>query len=426
MENVHSRKLQMYEKFINSHVEVFTLFIALTSVPQLIAQSDIDLQVQRAVNVSYKTRVGKSYQAYQGRDVSQLSPLGAPVAGNGGRVTFFYNLSDDQTLFFKVNEAESAETPDSGPTLEGRIAAIELKLSSTDDRMAHLALVSQVELVDKDFSGFDFTGLKLVESHSIDVDYSHAVFKDADLRGAAFVYGSLRGSVFMGANLLNAKFDGVAGMEEMRFRHRSQETVDMRDSDFRDSNLEETEFYGVDLTGATFIGARFHNTNFRDSNLSGADFSGCDLTNVLFGLGVELKGTILDPSKLSPKWALVWTLINVGADGVELEGANLYETSLDGVSLRSKNLSGVNLSSASLRGADLIGTNLTGAKLGNVNFTDAQLIGAILVDAALSSADFTRADLTSANLTGAKDFNPNQEGIIFKNTVMPDGTVRTD
>jgi hypothetical protein len=42
----------------------------------------------------------------------------------------------------------------------------------------------------------------------------------------------------MGANLLNAKFDGVAGMEEMRFRHRSQETVDMRDSDFRDSNLE--------------------------------------------------------------------------------------------------------------------------------------------------------------------------------------------
>jgi hypothetical protein len=38
----------------------------------------------------------------------------------------------------------------------------------------------------------------------------------------------------------------------------------------------------------------------------------------------------------------------------------------------------------------------------------------------------TNADLTDAILLNSTGFDPDQPGIIFNNTTMPDGTIRTD
>ncbi len=48
-----------------------------------------------------------------------------------------------------------------------------------------------------------------------------------------------------------------------------------------------------------------------------------------------------------------------------------------------------------------------------------------LTEAILSEADMEGGDLSGAALLGAKGFDPNQAGIVFDNTMMPDGTIRS-
>ena len=70
-----------------------------------------------------------------------------------------------------------------------------------------------------------------------------------------------------------------------------------------------------------------------------------------------------EDARLDPKWRLVWELVNEGAGGRDL------------------------------RGADLAGANLTGANLDGADFTDADLRGADLTEASLIGADLTAAML---------------------------------
>jgi Pentapeptide repeats (8 copies) len=66
---------------------------------------------------------------------------------------------------------------------------------------------------------------------------------------------------------------------------------------------------------------------------------------------------------------------------------------------------------ASLHGADLTGANLTGTNLRNVDLSGANL----------SDADLTEADLKGAQLTDAE-----LDGVVWDNTVCPDGTSSDD
>lgn len=79
----------------------------------------------------------------------------------------------------------------------------------------------------------------------------------------------------------------------------------------------------------------------------------------------------------------------------QLPGALLMDGDFRGASMRDSNLEAADLSQADLREADLTGTILR------------------------------NANLTEANLRGAVGFDPDQEGIVYRNTLMPDGTLRS-
>ncbi|WP_299488135.1 pentapeptide repeat-containing protein [Acaryochloris sp. IP29b_bin.137] len=147
-----------------------------------------------------------------------------------------------------------------------------------------------------------------------------------------------------------------------------------------DSFLSQVNLSGIDLSGSVleerfmertnFTKAILRETNFFESVLDGAIFREADLTNA--------------------------SLYFADLDRADLTHAKLIEANLGGASMI-----GANLTGADLTGADLHGTYLDGA-----NLTDANLFEAFIGD---QEAGFAYL-----------------ETAIFCNTIMPDGTIRTD
>jgi hypothetical protein len=99
----------------------------------------------------------------------------------------------------------------------------------------------------------------------------------------------------------------------------------------------------------------------------------------------------LDPKRKGTLLTFLYEakLINYGSAIISLKGANLFETDLS--------VSGADLSRADLRGANLQGATLNGT-------------------------DLFETDLSDANLEGANLRNANLTGVIWRNTICPDGT----
>ena len=121
----------------------------------------------------------------------------------------------------------------------------------------------------------------------------------------------------------------------------------------------------------------------------------------------------------------------------ELCGANLSYTDfggayfdqllLENTNLKRSNLRGavfslVSLSLANLEGADLCGASIGLSDLGGANLTDSNLSGAYLEGTSFGFANLTRANLSGAQVSDRTDFR----NTIFSETVMPDGSVRSD
>ena len=121
----------------------------------------------------------------------------------------------------------------------------------------------------------------------------------------------------------------------------------------------------------------------------------------------------------------------VDLSGADLSSVDFGERSLRGVIYNKKiKFSNANLSSANLRNAFMQFVNLNNANLNNANLErtlleGANLKGANLKGANLCSTNLAGADLTNADLSGATwGFNP--KDAIFNNTILPDGTIKTD
>jgi uncharacterized protein YjbI with pentapeptide repeats len=110
------------------------------------------------------------------------------------------------------------------------------------------------------------------------------------------------------------------------------------------------------------------------------------------------------------KTRLIWEIVNPGVAGRNLSSRDLR----DAVLVRG------DLSSCILTNTDFSLSFLIEANLSNANLTDARLFGVDLTSANLSGSDLTRANLRTAT-TDSTDFT----NAIFKDTVMPDGTVRS-
>jgi uncharacterized protein YjbI with pentapeptide repeats len=132
------------------------------------------------------------------------------------------------------------------------------------------------------------------------------------------------------------------------------------------------------------------------------DFSGAYLDE-----GTKLTGANLSGINLSGSTLAEAGLDTVNFSGANLQGAHFGQSTLFDTNLRSANLSKAILSHASLDRSDL---------------TDCQLVGANLEAASLMNVNLTRANLTDALISE----DTYLKGVLFSETIMPDGTIRDD
>lgn len=118
--------------------------------------------------------------------------------------------------------------------------------------------------------------------------------------------------------------------------------------------------------------------------------------------GADLRGANLDDVLLAGGFLL---------DGADLSNATLQRAAVGYASLR-----GANLTGAVVIAANFYGTDLTGANFTRVDAREAIFGAAVLTD----------LNLAQANLLDARSFDDTAPGIRFLNTVLPDGSVRTD
>ena len=119
-----------------------------------------------------------------------------------------------------------------------------------------------------------------------------------------------------------------------------------------------------------------------------------------------------------------YSLPGVVLSRADLSDVFLYRQMLEGASFSRANLSNVCLSQSNLRNSNLSWCNLSGSDLYNACFWGANLSGANLTGANMESVWLDGVKLSNVNLTGA--VNVFLEGVIYDNTTMPDGSVRSD
>lgn len=135
--------------------------------------------------------------------------------------------------------------------------------------------------------------------------------------------------------------------------------------------------------------------------------------------GLNLSGIDLRYSDLHP--FVFFTEINLS--GGDLRGLDLSNRNIERANLSGADLSFADLYRSDLSGANLSGANLSGAKLQetilcDANLTRVDLSGSFLMDTYLGSND-----LTEANFIYARDLKTSID-CRFKNTIMPNGSIR--
>lgn len=174
------------------------------------------------------------------------------------------------------------------------------------------------------------------------------------------------GSVLV-SNLVGANLDGAVMVG-----------WDLSNKDFTNAHFGLATIGSSDLTGATFTGAHFNG-----GRLHHLDFSGHDLTGVVFDDGIM--------------------------SDMDFSGANLTNAQIGTGLFTAIN---TNFSNANLTNADI-----QWGFYDDVDFTNANFSGAEFIWDSNSDFRFTRVNFTGVDLTGF-----NISGIVWNDTICPDGT----
>jgi uncharacterized protein YjbI with pentapeptide repeats len=215
-------------------------------------------------------------------------------------------------------------------------------------------------------------------------DLTGAVLKRMDLAGA-----NLAGAILVDANLHNASLGGA-----------NLEGADLTGANLNRVRAERANFSNAILTGAMGFAAHF----------DGADLSGARLEEVKFG------NAILNLANLSGAVLLEADMFGVRAPMADFTGARLERVMFALSRLSGTTFRGADVYECSFAEANLIGADMNGASLVRTDFQFAQMN-----DANLAGVDFTGARLLSANVTGA-----DMTDVVFNETVMMNGDIRTD
>lgn len=261
----------------------------------------------------------------------------------------------------------------------------------------------------------------------------------ADIQQSGFVLPFLAqstdGTLFgvFGRNLIVTDAD----LDEGRRRRGGEKTLNLRNRDLRFAKLDRTDLHGADLTGARLDGASLVGADLRQASLNCSDIDQLLLSNDrvaakcpsardadfyranLAGAhmaGIDLRGARLEEAQLESadlaNSILVGTSFsNAHLDkaeltgGVQAQGANFLNASLQGTDLRGAQLQFADFSSAAMHGAVL-------------NF--AQLQGSILRDADLEAASLQHAKVQGADLSGSKMAAADLRGVSIWMTLPPE------
>jgi hypothetical protein len=142
----------------------------------------------------------------------------------------------------------------------------------------------------------------------------------------------------------------------------------------------------------------------------------------------QLNGLASVPSASLPKFCPfcyrpgITYPVNLDLNGAYLVGANYSYSNLTGAYFFYANLTDISLDNAVLENAHLVNTDLSQASMTHTFLYQALLTNANLYKADLSSANLLNADLTNANLFGVTTTGLNDAGVIYNNTICPDGT----
>jgi uncharacterized protein YjbI with pentapeptide repeats len=301
-----------------------------------------------------------------------------------------------------------------GDLAGANLAAANLRGAKLPGLMLREMNIAGADLSDADLSGVDLGGS----------DLSRASLRGADLTGARMTGAVLAGADLGGAKLVRADLAGAdlsgAIFADTDLTGASLAQAKLERVRLAGANLASVDLSGAELSAAKLAGVNLSGANLRDCDLRGADLAGADLRRARL-VGADLTAAHLKGAKL---------------DGVELAGTTLEGADLAGVQLSDADLTSQRLARADLRGATLARANLSGADLRSAALREADLREAALAETKLGSGDLRAAnlsgatlsgtDLTAATLEGADLARAYLDGVVWGQTVCPDGSRSED
>jgi uncharacterized protein YjbI with pentapeptide repeats len=214
------------------------------------------------------------------------------------------------------------------------------------------------------------------------------------------------------------------------FSKRSLNGLMMDDADFNKGKFDKSIISEATLPKSDFSLSELPEATIRDSNFTGANFANANLASITIS-NTDMSGATFAGASLAKA-----DLNGSDLSGANLQSADLSKAKFSNVKLGSASFLGASLIKTTLRGIDLSGANLTNLDSSSADFSDSNLTnarvsgyltGANFSGADLTGANFPGADLTGANFSGAIGFDADAHtGTTFKNTILPDGSARTD
>ena len=180
---------------------------------------------------------------------------------------------------------------------------------------------------------------------------------------------------------------GLAGVPFHCAKCSLSESPYLAGKDLTDAWLRQSDISSTDLTDTIFVNATLNNTRFDNSQVSGADFTGAYMRETDFSYSVAIGATFVN--------------------------ADLQASALIFADFSNANFSGATIDSGALQGSIYTNADFTSASIQNTVFNDINA----------TQTNFTNANFTDANLQGALFMaDTNRTGVIWSNTICPDGT----
>ena len=188
----------------------------------------------------------------------------------------------------------------------------------------------------------------------------------------------------------------------------------------RDANLTSAKMESLDIQGGQVVDSNFSNSDLRYANFTGSSISN-SILNEVTASGISLSRSVVkNVNFISADLSLAdlsdASFEDSNFSSASLLGASFLETAFDNCAFRNASLVNVDTLNAKFTGCDLTNATLSGI-----------FMGADFQNAVLTGSDFSGADLTGVTLKGATGFDPsNYSNVIYFETILPDGTTRTD